>query len=152
MKAYSTFKDFVSEALLLEVGESSARSFDYEKEMESQMATIYSFITDSGVEYELEASRVSPELDHIVQIVFSVDGSVETVVNRGELFRVMATVMQITREVLDENPEFRVIAIEPSKNSPNDLRRQRLYLAYIKNEWPDAIVKRKGDEIYVKIK
>lgn len=152
MKAITSFTKFISEALLLEVGDSSTEPFAYELAQESSEAVVYRFITDSGVEYEVEAAVVDPFRNDIVQLSFSVGGSVEVVVNRGEAFRVMATVMEITREILNRNPEIKILAIEPSKNYPGDERRYRLYLAYIRREWPDAVIKKRDEEIYVKIK
>lgn len=154
MRAIPYFDSFINEMLLLEVGESNVPAYDYQLSYEAPMVEIYGFTTDSGVEYEVESNsgNPNPDVNNITQITFSVDGSVETVVNRGELYRVMATVMEITREILMRNPEIDIIAIEPTKNSANDLRRHRLYMKYIMNEWPEAKIKRRGDEIYIKVR
>ena len=54
--------------------------------------------------------------------------------NKGEMFSVMATITQIVKEFLDENKTITILEISPSKKSPEDDRRWKLYMAYINKQ------------------
>ena len=64
----------------------------------------------------------------------------KSVVNKGEMYKVMATVVQITKKEVEiskqRNQSIKMIRIEPSKNFENDTRRANLYMAYIKKHMP----------------
>lgn len=101
---------------------------------------VYLFVTDSGVEYEVRFGR---KQDNILMttIVFGVTNDeyggeeyVET--NRGELYRVMATIMKIIRLFMDEHPniisyEFTGLAREDESEETNTTR-IKLYNRYVK--------------------
>jgi hypothetical protein len=64
----------------------------------------------------------------------------KSVVNNDKMYRVMATVISIIKQVLakfeKEGEYIRQIWIDPSKNFEEDTRRARLYTAYIKKNMP----------------
>lgn len=66
----------------------------------------------------------------------------KSVVNKGEMYKVMATVVQITKKEVEiskqRNQPIKMIRIEPSKNFENDTRRANLYMAYIKKNMPEG--------------
>jgi len=92
---------------------------------------------------------------------FGVEGEDDTydyksVVNNDKMYRVMATVVQIIKEVIDklkkEGEYIREISIDPSKNFEGDNRRARLYKAYIKkNMPPGSELEIPEDMSYIKI-
>ena len=53
------------------------------------------------------------------------------VVNKGELFKVMATITKIVKETLSQIKNIKTINFTASKNDPEDTRRLKLYLAYL---------------------
>ena len=69
------------------------------------------------------------------------------IVNNDKMYRVMATVLKIVRELIDKFKQdgeyIREIWIDPSKNFEGDTRRTRLYKAYIQRNMPE------GSDLYV---
>jgi hypothetical protein len=75
--------------------------------------------------------------------------------NKGELYRVMATITKIVQEFLKNNPTIKVLIYEPSKKSSEKefgLQRDILYKAFIKQAFPSAEISNQENNIIVKIK
>lgn len=129
-----------------EVGEASADAYKWKALPTSggfYESTEFKFITDSGLEYYtkfwdsgggiIEVAFIAEEPDQYDRAEYS------TVTNRGELFKVMATVAEIVLYYLKSNPRFKYLTYEPSKSSgADDIRRDKLYRAYIKKLIPGA--------------
>ena len=111
------------------------------------------FTTESDTKYRVEIQIVDRNEDNNwrMDIEFGVEEysyplglsyDFKSVVNKGELYKVMATVVQITKDLLEkfskEGKTIKKIEIEPSKNFENDTRRANLYLAYIKKNMPQG--------------
>jgi hypothetical protein len=129
MKHISLFEQF-----LLEIGDRSAKPYDYKLngkigKMSNLNERLYAFFTtESGLEYTLTLINISMALD----VDFAVDGEwPET--NRGEMFRVMSTLVEIIERVLQDNPEIRGIRYEPKSRAVDDLGkgRDQLYRKFI---------------------
>ena len=58
--------------------------------------------------------------------------------NKGELFRVMATVVDITKKILKERENIKTLTFSGSKKDEDDNRRNNLYMAYIKKHIPNV--------------
>ncbi len=72
-------------------------------------AGIYFFTTTSGVKYEVRFGRRENNILHVT-IVFGVlneefNGEEYTETNRGEVFRVMSTLIQVIRMFIDSHPK-----------------------------------------------
>jgi hypothetical protein len=85
-------------------------------------------------------------------IEFGVEGennsyNYSAVTNKGEMYKVMATIVKIAKEMIakskKEGQYIREIVIEPSKNFEDDTRRTNLYRAFIEKNMPQ------GSEIQV---
>ena len=85
-------------------------------------------------------------------IEFGVEGEnnsydYSAVTNKGEMYKVMATIIKISKEMIakskKEGQYIREIVIEPSKNFEDDTRRTNLYRAFIEKNMPQ------GSEIQV---
>ena len=77
------------------------------------------------------------------------------VTNKGELFRVMATVTAIIKKDLDTHPEIDTLTFTPVKKSGEtvNISRLNLYTRYIKNAFPNAIITAGGrGSVEVKLK
>lgn len=75
--------------------------------------------------------------------------------NKGELYRVMATIAQIVQEFLKNNPKIKILIYEPAKKSSEQefgAQRDMLYKAFIKQAFPSSQISKQGDNIIVKIK
>lgn len=71
----------------------------------------------------------------------------DEITNRGELYRVMATVVKAVKEEINRHNKSKEqaapinkLVLYPSKADESDTRREALYTAYIKRAMPDAQV------------
>lgn len=116
---------------------------------------IYSFNTDSGLEYEVRFARKKDNLLNCT-IAFGVlneeyEGEEYVVVNRGEMYRVMATIVAVIREYIDRHPNVRTYeyAGEPSSKETPDgpSKRMMLYDRYLETIFgPGWDFKRNGNK------
>ena len=105
-------------------------------------AGIYFFTTDSGVKYEVRFGRRKDNILHAT-IVFGVindefEGEEYVETNRGEVYRVMSTLVQIIRIFMIEHPkvmiyEFTGVARdgEPDEGATSRLNLYKRYLPVI---------------------
>jgi hypothetical protein len=101
---------------------------------------VYLFTTDSGIEYEVRFARKKDNLLHAT-VAFGVlneefGGEEYAVTNRGEVYRVMATIVDIVCNYMAEHPNLRLVEFtgEPKENeSPDEAtKRLNLYNRYLK--------------------
>jgi hypothetical protein len=83
--------------------------------------------------YEVEISPVGRDS---VNVEFRADGDREGLTGGGQPLRVISTVFSLVKSWLREHPERTRLAFVPS-----DQRRLRIYLAYVKEAFPDARVR-----------
>jgi ParB-like chromosome segregation protein Spo0J len=123
-----------------EVGEASAQPYEYKLNAETYYKVVYTFITDSGLDY-----IVKFELDNdVADVVFLTEQSLDIsrqpgsknvflqTFNKGELFKVMATITNIVKEFLEKYTDIKTLVISPTKEDDTDNRRAKLYSAFIK--------------------
>lgn len=108
--------------------------------------TVYSFTTDSDVNYEVRFGR---KQDNILNatIVFGVtndeyDGEEYSVTNKGEVYRVMATIEEVVRTYKNEHPNINLFEYtgeqsEKEKNKNKNVR-LALYSRYIKRVFDES--------------
>lgn len=109
--------------------------------------TVYSFTTDSGVNYEVRFGRKQNNILNST-IVFGVtneeyDGEEYSVTNKGEVYQVMATIVEIVRLYKTEHPNISLFEYtgeqSEKEKSKNKNVRLALYNRYIKrvfdNNW-----------------
>jgi hypothetical protein len=137
--------------LLKEVGEGTAKPYEYSVEFEDNMEVNYNFQTDSGLKYDLLLRQIPPSRDeHRLIISFKTQtGDYEDLTNKGEQFRIMATIVDAVKKYLVKFPKISYISFMPSKETGNDNRRANLYKAYITNQIPGADVSIKSDGKYI---
>ena len=169
MKLLPLIKQIISE-----VGEGTAKPYEfstiYDESSESGDSgqRRVTFETEDGDKYKVALGAYWGD-NYIVEkygahltIDFFLTGKsdfldADTVVNKGRLFRVMATIVKITKEYLDDigykEKGINQLRISPTKTrSDEDDRRANLYMAYIKRQLPVASIEYDGDEIVAKIK
>ena len=102
--------------------------------------TVYSFTTDSGVNYEVRFGRKQNNILNAT-IVFGVtneeyDGEEYSVTNKGEVYRVMATIVEVLRKHKEEHPNISLFEYtgeqSEKEKSKNSNVRLALYSRYIK--------------------
>ena len=109
--------------------------------------SIYLFTTESGTNYEVRFARKKDNLLHAT-IAFGVlndeyEGEEYVVTNKGEVYRVMTTIVEVVKLYITEHPNIRTYEFtgEPtSKETDNNaVKRLNLYKRYLKNifssEW-----------------
>lgn len=128
--------------IVQEVGDAGAKVYPYSKVKDTVWKIEYSFTTDLGTEYIVKFDIDDDMADVAFYAKESMElarrGEISTVflssTNKGEMFSVMATITQIVKEFLDENEAITTLEISPSKDSDEDDRRFKLYMAYINKQ------------------
>jgi hypothetical protein len=125
---------------LNEVGEGSSKPYEWREDFDE-----YVFTTDSNVGYIVSLSEMSEGGKMGIAVEFlaktpEMDGySSKIEVGRGELFRVMATIIDIIKSHLSKNPEIEFILYSPSKKTgEGDIGNQRdkLYKIFLQKQIP----------------
>jgi hypothetical protein len=132
-----------------EVGEGNSRMYGWVQTNPTDDTgyTKYTFRTKKGTEYKVDMLQD----DIVLEIAFiTKDGF--NLTNKNEVYPVMATVVDIIKEHIKQNPEISIISFNPIKKNNNDNSRERLYLAYIDKLLPNSkIVKSDSNEILIKL-
>lgn len=167
--------------ILNEIGDSSAQKYDWRfkgKYDTSDVINIdYEFKTDSDTQYfvklTVQESSATPSAFEMM-VAFGVGKSIikkafgdkkpfAQVVNKGELYRVMATVVDIVKDGIEKMAQndypVKIILFKPEKEKETATgfkttdQRAKLYMAYIKQNM-DMVnsVRQKGDQIEVILK
>lgn len=129
--------------ILLEIGDSSSKIYKYNEsqlpnwsraDMEYGVAgDDVKFKTDSGIEYEVNFECT----DNIMRSDFRIIGKPITYqANRGELYSVMATIVDMNLKILKKFPNIVGIEYKPAKTETgNDgEQRDKLYKSFITNQ------------------
>jgi len=136
-----------------ETGEGTSGAYPYKFDNVSYNEVNYHFDTEED-DYVVIINNVDPH-GGIWELQFGVvGGTPEDVTNRGRIFNVMATVLQITNDFIDKYKP-NALRFKPSKDEEreDDNRRFNLYMQYIKkNMRPDYIVYPYSDYIVIERK
>ncbi|MBS1651648.1 MAG: hypothetical protein JSU07_06520 [Bacteroidetes bacterium] len=97
-------------------------------------AGVYYFNTKSGLRYEVRFGRLQDNILH-ANIVFGViddefDGEEYVTTNRGEVFQVMNTIVEIVKNYIFEHPKVRVFEFNAigKDGEPDGVENQRMAL------------------------
>ena len=154
--------------ILLEIGDGGSKPYKYKltrTESDPDFGDyfrLYEFVTDLGTHYEvmfeIEEDYSKDEPWEFMNIEFGVDEkdgggvSYKVETNKGEVFRVMATIVDITKSILKERKNIKQLTFSGAKKSEDDNRRNNLYMAYIKKHIPNVKnVEVDGSEVKVDI-
>ena len=154
----------LEERSIHEVGEGSAKTYDWELLQTNPGDYTYGFTTDSGVEYEVNLVVLNYEDDETgefingLEIGFSAGEKDEyksdiEVINKGEVFRVMATIVEIIQFAIKLVPDFKptnAIIYNPARKKGEGAtgnQRDKLYQAYIKKAIPNITFLKDGTAI-----
>ena len=155
----------VTTITLKEIGDASAKVYQWDKTYDDENERIYGFFSDSDEVYNVVIDEIEPEDPYYykgsdpvskmkrISVRFYVvgedpdDEDYEKVVNKGELFKVMATVVDILKFELKLRPYIKAIEFKPSKRKTQDRARLELYKRFFKNFYPNTEFKTYGDEV-----
>ena len=139
--------------IINEIGDGGSKPYNYtltreEADHEGFYFRLYEFETDLGTHYEVtfeineDFSKDGPwESMNIEFGVYEKDGeevSYNVKTNKGEVFRVMATIVDITKNILKERSKIKTLTFTGSKDDDDDNRRNNLYMAYIRKHVPNV--------------
>ena len=79
-------------------------------------------------------------------------GDMFTVSNKGEMYRVMSTIVNIIKDYIKRNDNIKAIIYEPiKKEGEKGFKRNDLYMAFIKKQIPTAKFEDNYGSVIVKI-
>lgn len=154
------------QAKINEVGEGTSKPYSYDTDDDYY----YNFTTDEDTEYEVEITpryithNTLPQIPEekalsmsLVSFTANSDYGQSNIINKGEMFRVMSTIIQIVKDNISNNPEIGGIYFAPttkkiSQNENTDLsgnQRYKLYQAYIQKAIPNSKIIHHEGEAFV---
>ena len=143
---------------LSEIGDASSKSFDWKEDSDSMADYGVTFTTDLDTKYDVDIDvydNVNFDSDKtykMLDIAFNVHAQSTTqVTNKGEMFSVMATIVDITKHYLKKLGANGIVynPAKKSKEGNTDNQRDRLYRAFIQKAFPNAKIKVDGTAIVV---
>jgi hypothetical protein len=159
LKALKLSSYVTPSAFINEIGDASASKYKW-KEVDQDGYWYYTrFTTDSETEYEVDLESTT-HLDRNVNELpaFNVEfaakpkgaegSSSKIVVNKGELYKVMATIVDIIKHYVKKDRK-KAIMYSPEKKQGEDFGKQRdmLYKAFIRKAMPGTYFETEGDWI-----
>jgi hypothetical protein len=142
-----------------EVGEANLKPYKWE-EIDQEGYYVYTrFVTDSETQYDVDIKTTvffpSGQMESLpaLEIEFSAKpkgaegSSAKIVVNKGEMYKVMATIVDIIKKYIKKS-KARAIIYSPSKKSSEEYfgtQRDQLYRAFISKAIPGVTFKQSGD-------
>ena len=159
--------------ILNEVGEGTAKPYEYKwmSKIAGWDNQVAQFITDKGTGYEVNIADFSEypdprnqeqdlpaiNIDFLAKRFSDQGWSTKIVTNEGDLYRIMATIMLIVKDAIENRFDFDVQAIvyEPSKKTGefgSNNKRDTLYRRFITRTFPGAQVMRDPDNANIVIR
>jgi hypothetical protein len=148
-------------AFVNEVGEANLQPYKWE-EVDREGYYVYTrFTTDSETQYDVDIkstvyfppgqmdSQPALEIEFSAKPKGAEGSSAKIVVNKGEMYRVMATIVDIIKKYLKKS-KAQAIIYSPSKKSSEEnfgAQRDNLYRAFISKAIPGVTFKQSGDFI-----
>ena len=153
---------------LNEIGEANLEPYKWEEDNTAGRYIYTSFTTPTETKYEVDLTSTEvPDFEDKNEYIKAIDiefsakpkdaegSSSKIVVNKGELYRVMSTIVDIIKYYLRQsNGDIKAILYSPSKKS-NELdfgsQRDNLYKAFITKAIPGAKIEQHGEYVIVYI-
>ena len=142
--------------VLNEVGEATSKPYTWEKTSTKGDTSFFTFTTDQDIIYKVALDNFTHEDFYnkkeypAIEVSFGIKEknkySTTTLTNKGEMYRVMSTVVDIVKNYLKSNNDIKVILYLPISHKRNDL-----YTAFIKKQIPGATFEDSYGSIIVKI-
>jgi hypothetical protein len=148
-------------AFVNEVGEANLTPYKWE-EVDREGYYVYTrFVTDSETQYDVDIKstvyfppgQMEPqpalEIEFTAKLKDAEGSSAKIVVNKGEMYRVMSTIVDIIKKYIKKS-KAQAIIYSPSKKSSEEnfgTQRDNLYRAFISKAFPGTTFKQSGDYI-----
>jgi hypothetical protein len=142
-----------------EVGEANLKPYKWEEVDQEGYYVYIRFVTDSETQYDVDIKTTvffpAGQMESLpaLEIEFSAKpkgaegSSAKIVVNKGEMYKVMATIVDIIKKYIKKS-KARAIIYSPSKKSSEEYfgtQRDQLYRAFISKAIPGVTFKQSGD-------
>ena len=157
--------------ILKEVGEGTATPYKWKKVFTKEDTVFFAFKTDQGTSYKVALENYVYEDFHddnkelpAIEVSFGIipgaepnmygdyTGDMFTVSNKGEMYRVMSTIVNIIKDYIKRNDNIKAIIYEPiKKEGEKGFKRNDLYMAFIKKQIPTAKFEDSYGSVIVKI-
>jgi hypothetical protein len=157
--------------ILNEVGEATTTPYKWKKVFTKEDTVFFAFKTDQGTSYKValenyvyedfkENDKEYPAIEVSFGIIPGAEpnmagdytGDMFTVSNKGEMYRVMSTIVNIIKDYIKRNDNIKVIIYEPiKKEGEKGFKRNDLYMAFIKKQIPTAKFEDSYGSVIVKI-
>ena len=136
-----------------EIGEATSKPYKYKVTYQDEEEIQYEFTTDSKLRYQISIAHkgITRTKTRLVVAFKPLTGNYDTITNKGEHFRIMATVVAAVKEYLATVPTAAEISFTPSKADEGDMRRANLYKAYIAKHLPGSKIDIFSDGRYIVI-
>jgi hypothetical protein len=161
LKALKLSSYVTPSAFLNEIGEANLKPYKWE-EVDVEGYFVYTrFTTDNETQYDVDIKSTvyypPGQMDSVpaLEIEFSAKpkgaegSSAKIVVNKGEMYRVMSTIVDIVKKYVKKS-RAEAIIYSPSKKSDEETfgtQRDNLYRAFISKAFPETTFKQSGDNI-----
>jgi hypothetical protein len=131
MKSFKKYDEFLNE-----IGE-IRNPYKYEMISDpSDNDRVYRFINKNGIEYLITFHRLGMlQIDVEFGIVDGRKIDHQIVANVGDPLTIFSTVFDALVKYVKENPEVEIIKYNPSKNFQGDVRREKIYMEYMKKNF-----------------
>jgi hypothetical protein len=143
--------------VLNEVGEGTSQIYKWEEISSDEWNTYVRFTTESETEYQVDLEYFKSSFSFAkdlpgfaLQFTAKLKGEYEfsntVITNKGEMYRVMATIVNIVQHYLKNN---KIITYTPEKKKEEKFGKKRdsLYKAFITKKFPNAEFKQIGEMI-----
>ena len=140
--------------LLKEVGEATAKPYDWRQTSDEEEYKEYMFKTDSGLNYQLDIEiKEQDEERDTAAVSFGVVKpndddqyfkDYDETPSRGEVYKVMATVVGILKDFIKKSKGIKYLHFTTNKVGPGETKRLGLYKQYIQKHLPNADIETKN--------
>ena len=158
--------------ILKEVGEATTTPYKWKKVFTKEDTVFFAFKTDQGTSYKValenyvyedfkENDKEYPAIEVSFGIISGAEpntagakyaGDMFTVSNKGEMYRVMSTIVNIIKDYIKRNDNIKAIIYEPiKKEGEKGFKRNDLYMAFIKKQIPTAKFEDRYGSVIVEI-
>jgi len=136
---------------LTEIGEINLQSYPHHIFMDYPYLYESRFTTEDGDEYSVHFNNAHIDLNKWIGGFKLIKGAYTDVVNKGRLYRVMATVIEIMSEFINKRKPKMILVDAVKSAGDNDNRRTNLYVKYFQNAFSNDYDIIQTDE-FIKLK
>ncbi len=125
----------IVEQTLNEIGDANVKPYPFSEKKLSNKCQGYFFNTDNKINYVV---YIEYDSDGAADVIFGIKGGAHVVyditTNKGELFKVMSTIISIMKDFIHKFPEVDYITFEGNKKEESEVvsQRTKLYIMYAK--------------------